>query len=832
MKRCGQICLVVAIAFLNRPANAQQPLGTMFTYQGQLKIAGSPLDDIADFQFTLWDAVGAGNPPSGGNQIGALVSVNNVSVVDGIFTVNVDFGSNAFDGQARWLQIAVRSPAGAGAFSTLAPRQRLNAAPHALALPGLYSRAASTPNLIGGHANNSISTGVIGGTIGGGGAAASLNRVTDNSGTVGGGVGNQAGNDAGTTTDASEATVGGGLNNTAGGLRSAVGGGQSNTASGNTAVVGGGNGNAAGGLAATVPGGNQNTAAGNYSFAAGRRASANHAGTFVWSDSTFADFASTANDQFLIRAGGGVGIGTDSPAAQLDVLQNVAGTAAIIGMHTGTNGNAGLFGCSNASNGETALSGIHAGSGKALLAYNYGTGKAAEITIDNPASTAAALDVANSGSGFGISVASVGDGIFSWATAPFSNGVVGLGELSGVNGTATGSSGTTYGGYFQNASSAGAGVFGGAGAVTGEVHGVHGLSFSDQGAGVYGANASEGGFSYGVFGEITDPDSTGTGVFGLAPFYGVFGEATGNGVGVIGRANTGLGVYGESSVANGTGVMGANSSTSGTTYGVYGIVNSAAGYAGYFTGGRSYFEGNVGIGVAPPVYRLDVRHDSTTANVMNVQRASDSASASDILQIVMGSGSSDTSQFIECERGADVKFRVWGDGDVTADGTYTSPADFAELIRVSTGVESVEPGDVLVIDVDQPRAVLKSSTARSTLVAGVYSTRPGVLGSEHDWNQVTRDLGFVPDADGEMPAIKPIELARMINEAPVAVVGIVPCKVSAENGAIRPGDLLVTSATPGHAMRDENPRPGTIIGKALGSHSEGTGVIRVLVTLH
>ena len=58
-----------------------------------------------------------------------------------------------------------------------------------------------------------------------------------------------------------------------------------------------------------------------------------------------------------------------------------------------------------------------------------------------------------------------------------------------------------------------------------------------------------------------------------------------------------------------------------------------------------------------------------------------------------------------------------------------------------------------------------------------------------------------------------------------------PCQVSSENGAIQPGDLLVTSSTPGHAMRDERPRPGTIVGKALGSLDAGTGVITVLVTL-
>ena len=55
------------------------------------------------------------------------------------------------------------------------------------------------------------------------------------------------------------------------------------------------------------------------------------------------------------------------------------------------------------------------------------------------------------------------------------------------------------------------------------------------------------------------------------------------------------------------------------------------------------------------------------------------------------------------------------------------------------------------------------------------------------------------------------------DEVPLAVVGIVPCKVSAENGAIQAGDLLVTSSTPGHAMKgtDHSKMLGAVVGKAL-----------------
>jgi hypothetical protein len=67
----------------------------------------------------------------------------------------------------------------------------------------------------------------------------------------------------------------------------------------------------------------------------------------------------------------------------------------------------------------------------------------------------------------------------------------------------------------------------------------------------------------------------------------------------------------------------------------------------------------------------------------------------------------------------------------------------------------------------------------------------------------------------------------------MAMVGIVPTKVTAENGSIHKGDLLVSSSTPGYAMKgtDRNRMLGAVLGKAMGSLDSGTGVIQVLVTL-
>lgn len=393
---------------------------------------------------------------------------------------------------------------------------------------------------VGGGYNNTADTSYA--TVGGG----YLNTASGYRATVGGGTNNEASGDRATvaggganTADTSYATVGGGYNNTASNNRAAVGGGTSNTASGYCATVGGGYADTASGSYSTVPGGRRNKASGDHSFAAGGRAKAIHSGAFVWADGTDADFVSTAANQFLIRASGGVGIGTTS------------------------------------------------------------TGSSALIVLEN---------------------------------------------------------------------------------------------------------------------------ATGT----------------------IGR-------------------------------------------------------------------------------VVNFERTQDPSSENDMLQIKVPSTAPADFQFIECERGTDAEFKVEGDGDVFADGSYTGPADFSEMMAVSSGASTVEPGDVMVVDPNNARAILRASRPRSTLVAGIYSTKPGFIGSERDWDKPVGD---------EVGTYTLKEMAQEFNEIPLAVVGIVPCKVSAENGPIQPGDLLVTSGTPGHVMRDDNPKVGTVVGKALGSLSSGTGVIEILVTLH
>ena len=86
--------------------------------QGQLRRQGQPVTDRCDFQFLLFNA------ERGGAQIGATqffdgqrATPEPVEVVAGRFVVELDFGPNAFNGDARWLAISLRCPSGAGAFT-------------------------------------------------------------------------------------------------------------------------------------------------------------------------------------------------------------------------------------------------------------------------------------------------------------------------------------------------------------------------------------------------------------------------------------------------------------------------------------------------------------------------------------------------------------------------------------------------------------------------------------------------------------------------------------------------------------------------------------------
>ena len=175
-----------------------------------------------------------------------------------------------------------------------------------------------TPNLVGGYSGNTVTAGVHGAVIAGGGSISDINSVTDHYGTVGGGWSNRVGDNAGDLIDARSATVAGGLFNYASGAGSTIGGGAYNYASGAGSTIGGGNDNHATRSGSTVGGGSDNEASGDYSFVAGNRAKATFNGAFVWADSSDYNFTSLNQNTFSARATGGflliAGINPDSGA--------------------------------------------------------------------------------------------------------------------------------------------------------------------------------------------------------------------------------------------------------------------------------------------------------------------------------------------------------------------------------------------------------------------------------------------------------------------------------------------------------------------------------------
>lgn len=142
-------------------------------------------------------------------------------------------------------------------------------------------------------------------------------------------------------------------------------------------------------------------------------------------------------------------------------------------------------------------------------------------------------------------------------------------------------------------------------------------------------------------------------------------------------------------------------------------------------------------------------------------------------------------------------------------GTQNSGADVAESFDVTGDLTAYEPGDVMVISTSQDRTMEKSSTPYSSLVAGVYATKPGVLLTEKEGVEDITD------------------------QVPMGVIGVIPTKVTDEGGAIKRGDLLVSSSKPGYAMKGDpdKVKAGQVIGKALQELASGEGKIKVLVNV-
>jgi len=296
----------------------------------------------------------------------------------------------------------------------------------------------------------------------------------------------------------------------------------------------------------------------------------------------------------------------------------------------------------------------------------------------------------------------------------------------------------------------------------------------------------------------------------------IWGWNGGNGNGIRGYATgTGLGVYGESQ--DSAGVVGRTTNGNG----VEGYSTNGNGVLANSTNGDSIYVGGAGkngINVASSgdhgVYVASAGWSGVSVWSANVAGVWVNSAGQDGILIntagwdgVHVVGPVGGSYYGSGVKGAE-DFLVLNTGEVRSKVGFSTPSSgFAQILPITGSITDYQAGDVIVMGITGDMSVARAALPNSPTVIGVYVDSAGFLGGQ---------------------AVTPNEAASGI---PVTIMGIVPVKVSAENGPIQPGDLLVTSSTPGHAMRAIDPQPGTILGKALEPLSEGTGIILVLLML-
>jgi len=250
---------------------------TTLTYQGQLQDSDGPFEGTVDLTFVLYEV------PSGGSPIASPIVKDNVEVSDGLFQVELDFGQ-AFDGDPKWIEIEVDE-------TLLSERQRVTSVPVAQ-----YALSAPSGDSIWEVTNSNAW--YLDGNVGIGTDVPSTDFVVAGSATIGNNNNEASGNFSFASGSGAHASA----------TESFIAGGRDNQASGRGGFVGGGIDNVAGG---------------QFSFAAGRAAEALHNDSFVWASGSWSSFASTDDNQFLIRADG-VGINTNQPSTPLHVMGDTA----------------------------------------------------------------------------------------------------------------------------------------------------------------------------------------------------------------------------------------------------------------------------------------------------------------------------------------------------------------------------------------------------------------------------------------------------------------------------------------------------------------------------
>ncbi len=524
----GRTSGLVILALAATTTLAQAPLGTALTYQGRLKDAGAPASGSYDFQFTLYD------DPNVGTAIGSDTT-DDWPVAAGLFTVWLDFGAGAFNGQARWLEIGVRPWDSGGSYTVLSPRQELTPTPY-----GLYAASAANADTVDGfHAA----------------AAPTANMLLP--------------------LDATAKFPNSALRTGAGnGLDADLLDGQQGTYYQNASNLN------AGTLADARLTANVAMLQTNQTFTGGKAFSA--APAFTAGGTPF-----TVSSSTLV---------TNLNADSIDGLDSTAFLQAVPNPLTlsGTSATHIIRG-ENASNTSqtTGVTGVSTGTGGGLGVFGQQRGGSGWF----PTTGAGVFGTSNSS--FGVAgFSSTGDGMWamSFGTSGATHGLTAESKSTsgvGVKGAATATSGVNYGGRFESSSTSGFGAFARASATSGDTFGLWGQSDSTSGFGVFGDETATSGTTYGVYGRTASP--SGRGVFGYAsaaggaPYGGYFQTQSTGGYGAFGYATatsgTTYGLFGQSDSTTGRGVYGLASAASGTNYGGYFESDSNQGTGVFASGG-------------------------------------------------------------------------------------------------------------------------------------------------------------------------------------------------------------------------------------------------------
>ncbi|HEX7903820.1 MAG TPA: hypothetical protein VF487_08075 [Chitinophagaceae bacterium] len=382
------------------------------------------------------------------------------------------------------------------------------------------------------------------------------------------------------------------------------------------------------------------------------------------------------------------------------------------------------------------------------------------------------------------------------------------------------------------------------------------LTNSGTGAALEGVNSTNNIGALGIIGKITSttPNTSTAGIRGINNGtnyngYGVWGSHAGGGIGVFGSSVAGNGVQGSST--DGPGVLGtsinqsagyfdiANASngadaiyaytaglgsavnaTGENGNGVWGSTFSpfSAGVLGYNFGGG---EAITGVNNSLTASAVVGRNNGGYAGVQGITGADDgigvlatanmdgAINGNALVAAIEGTSAGNPAVF-KANNVNVARIDRTGKGFFNG-GTQMSGADVAEYFDIEGIRSSYETGDVLVISQYSDRKVERSSTPYSTLVAGVYATQPGIM---------------LTDKNAEQD-----QLEQMV---PMGVIGVIPTKVCLEGGAIKRGDLIVTSSLPGVAMKadPDKVKIGQVIGKALQDYnSNEIGKINILVSI-